>query len=192
MYNSCMKFVKINKKNIMLATKMQIEIFNDEKECAYLHYLNSFISKKDYYIVYENNEVVGISGLYIDEFTQEKGVVWLGWFGVAPAFRGKGFGRKILEQTIERAKKKGFDILRLYTSPTNLTACNLYNKVMDICENYMLEGVKDCIVYSLSLKENLIVSKLGKKYLGIKWHEKEQKEGLKLFKRRLNENWDRY
>ena len=27
------------------------------------------------------------------------------------------------------------------------------------------------------------VPKLGEKYLGIKWHEKEQKEGLKLYKR---------
>lgn len=29
-----MKFVKISKKNIMLATKIQIDIFNDENECA--------------------------------------------------------------------------------------------------------------------------------------------------------------
>lgn len=28
-----MKFVKISKKNIMLATKIQIDIFNDENEC---------------------------------------------------------------------------------------------------------------------------------------------------------------
>ena len=187
-----MKFVKISKKNIMLATKIEMEIFNDEKECAYLHYLNSFISKKDYYIVYENNEVVGITGLYIDEFTQEKGVVWLGWFGVVPAFRCNGYGHKILNFTIEKAKKKGFDILRLYTSSTNLSACRLYNKVMDICEVYTLEGLQDCLVYSLSLKENLSVHKLGKKYLGIKWHAKEQKEGLKLYRRRMNENRDRY
>ena len=32
--NSFMKFVKISKKNIMLATKIQIDIFNDENECA--------------------------------------------------------------------------------------------------------------------------------------------------------------
>ena len=187
-----MKFVKISKKNIMLAPKIQIEIFNDEKECAYLHYLNSFISKKDYYIVYENNEIVGITGLYIDEFTQEKGVVWLGWFGVVSAFRGKGYGRKILDFTIDKAKKKGFEILRLYTSSTNLTACNLYNKAMDIREIYTFEGQQNCLVYSLSLKENLIVHKLGNQYLGIKWHEKEQKEGLKLYKRRLNENRNRH
>ena len=187
-----MKFVKISKKNIMLATKIQIEIFNDEKGCAYLHYLNSFISKKDYYIAYENNEVVGITGLYIDEFTQEKGVVWLGWFGVVSAFRGKGYGRKILDCTIDKAKKKGFKILRLYTSSTNLTACNLYNKVMDIRETYTFEGSQNCLIYSLSLKENSIVHKLGEQYLGIKWHEKEQKEGLKLYKRRLNENRSRH
>lgn len=29
-----MKFVKISKKNLMLATKIQTDIFNDENECA--------------------------------------------------------------------------------------------------------------------------------------------------------------
>lgn len=29
-----MKFVKISKKNIMLATEIQLYIFNDENECA--------------------------------------------------------------------------------------------------------------------------------------------------------------
>ena len=183
-----MKFVKINKSNIMLATKIQIEIFNDEKECAYFHYLNSFTSKKDYYIVYENNKIVGITGLYVDEFTQEKGVVWLGWFGVMPEYRRKGLGKKILELTIEMAKKKGFDTLRLYTLSTYIPACHLYNEVMDICEEYRLEKLENCLIYSLSLRENVKVQKLGEKYLGMIWREKEQKEGLKIYKMKLKEN----
>ena len=66
-----MKFELITKDNIMLATNIQLRIFKDENECAYLHYLNSFICNKDYYIVYKANEPVGITGLYIDEFTQD-------------------------------------------------------------------------------------------------------------------------
>ena len=126
-----MRFELIDKNNIMLATKTQLEIFKSNSECAYLHYLNSFVSQKDYFLVYDKGNIVGITGLYIDEFTQEDGVVWLGWFGVVPEYRNMGYGRRILEKTIELAKKRKKKILRLYTSADNERAHGLYNKVMD-------------------------------------------------------------
>ncbi len=153
-----MKFELITKDNLLLATEIQLKIFNNVKCCAYLHYLNSFICKKDYYIVYEKGEPIGITGLYVDEFTQEEGVVWLGWFGILPEFRKKGYGQKILEETILLAKDNGFSILRLYTEKENLSACRLYNKIMDICEDYTKESVVGCIVYSKALNNEKVKS----------------------------------
>ena len=182
-----MRFKIIDKNNIMLATKIQLEIFGSNSECAYLHYLNSFISKKDYFLVEDKNKIVGISGLYIDEFTQEDGVIWLGWFGVLPEFRCLGYGQKILEKTIELAKKRKKKILRLYTSTDNTNARKLYDKIMDICQPYDIEKEK-CMIYSKSLNDEKVKEFENNQYLGIDFHDEEQKEGYKMYLRRLNEN----
>lgn len=181
-----MKFELITKDNIMLATNIQLRIFKDENECAYLHYLNSFICNKDYYIVYKANEPVGITGLYIDEFTQEDDVVWLGWFGVLPEYRNKGLGCEILLKSLELAKDKGFKVLRLYTSKNNQSACNLYDKLMDFVEEYTRENITGGIVYSKSLISNISASKFSNQFLNLKWHDLEQKEGYKLYRQEIN------
>lgn len=181
-----MRFELIDKNNVLLATKIQLQIFGSKSECAYLHYVNSFISKKDYFLVYDKNKIVGITGLYIDEFTQEDGVVWLGWFGVLPEYRRLGYGQKILEKTIGLAQKRNKKILRLFTSTNNESAHKLYDKIMDICEPYDLEKEK-CLIYSKSLNSEK-VKKFGSQYLGIDFHNKEQKEGYNMFLRRLHEN----
>ena len=184
-----MRFELINKENVMLATKVQLEIFGSKSECAYLHYINSFVSQKDYFLVYDKDKIVGITGLYIDEFTQEDNVVWLGWFGVLPKFRHLGYGQKILEKTIELAKKRNKKILRLYTSVDNPSAHKLYDKIMDICEPYDLEKEK-CLIYSKSLSGEKVKEFGSGQYLGLDFRNKEQKEGYKMFLRRLHENRD--
>ena len=181
-----MEFVKITKLNINQATDIQLNIFKDKKECAYLHYLNSFISKKDYYIVFKENQPVGITGLYIDEFTQEQGVVWLGWFGVLPENRNKGLGSEILIETLKLAKKKGFNTLRLYTSKDNFSACKLYNRIMDFCEDYTQENIDGAVVYSKSLRENQTAVKFNNKFLNLRWHDLEQEEGYNLYLKEIN------
>ncbi len=70
-----MKFVDITKDNLLLATEIQMKIFSEE-DCAFLHYLYSFINIKKYFLVYENDKIIGITGIYEDEFTQESGTAW--------------------------------------------------------------------------------------------------------------------
>ena len=180
-----MKFELITKENINKATDIQLKIFNDKKACAYLHYLNSFICKKDYYIVYKDNQPVGITGLYIDEFTQEDGVAWLGWFGVLPEHRMKGIGYEIIMQTIKLAEEKGFHTLRLYTNKDNFSARKLYDKVMDFCEVYTQDNDLETVIYSKSLKKNRSAEKFNNKFLNLKWHDLEQEEGYKLYTKEI-------
>lgn len=77
----------------------------------------------------EAGTVVGVTGLYtrtVDEPT----IVWLGWYAVHPLYRGKGYGREILEWTMNEARKRGFKIMRLYTSDleSEATAQIVYEK----------------------------------------------------------------
>lgn len=174
-----MQFVDISKDNLLLATEIQMEIFSEE-DCAYLHYLYSFINVKKYFLVYENNDIIGITGIYEDEFTQENDVAWVGWYGVLANYRGKGYGKQILLKTIELAKKEGYKIIRLYTESTNVPACALYDKIMDFKETYSKENIPNVLVYSKSLYRE-ICPKFNNKYLGLKFHLMEQEEGYKMY-----------
>lgn len=176
-----MKFIDISKDNLLLATKIQMQIFSEE-DCAYLHYLYSFINPeaKKYFMVYENREIIGITGIYEDEFTQEADTVWVGWYGVLPKYRGQGYGERILMETIELAAKSGYKFIRLYTESANVPACRLYDKVMYFKETYCKENIPDILVYSKSLCSETC-PKFDNKYLGLNLHLKEQEEGYKMY-----------
>ena len=156
-----MDFVLVNFTNYKKAIEIQNKIF--PKEDGTLNILASldrdlFIKKTGmnyeddnvkYYIVYDNNEEIGITGLYYYDNTS----AWFAWFGVLPDKRRKSYGEKILEQTIELAKQKGFRTMRLYTDAIdNANAIKLYEKLGFVGEKYSAEDlVYDCYIYSKSL-----------------------------------------
>jgi GNAT superfamily N-acetyltransferase len=63
----------------------------------------------------KENRVLGTTGLYQTSKDQAE-AVWLGWMSVRPAYRGKGIGQKLLDFSIDEAKKDNVDYLRLFTS----------------------------------------------------------------------------
>lgn len=95
-----MHFIEVTQQNLKLAYTIQKEIFSDSPDI--LHIKNS-IDNNDpgyaYWIVYENETAIGISGIYTVEADRDS--VWLSWYGVLPKWRSKGFGRKILLESIE-------------------------------------------------------------------------------------------
>lgn len=63
----------------------------------------------------KENRVLGTTGLY--QTAKDQGeALWVGWMSVRPAFRGKGVGQKLVDFSIDEAKKQNVDYLRLYTS----------------------------------------------------------------------------
>jgi GNAT superfamily N-acetyltransferase len=59
------------------------------------------------------DEVIGICGLYslAPHSTKE---LWLGWFGIIPELRNKGYGREVMELLYSEAKKVGCEQLMSY------------------------------------------------------------------------------
>jgi GNAT superfamily N-acetyltransferase len=91
--------------------------------------LSEISSVKTYWVAVERDgETVGITGLYKD--SHNKDTIWLGWFGVHPGYRRRGIGSTLLEFTIKEAKRRGFSILKLYTSSgeNEKAAHGLYKK----------------------------------------------------------------
>ena len=70
-----------------------------------------------YFVMLDNitHKVIGTTGLY-KHTTDPKDLVWLGWYCIDPAYRGKGLGSYLLQWTIDLAKDEGYSVLKLYTS----------------------------------------------------------------------------
>lgn len=86
-------------------------------------------SDKQYWLaVNHQGAIVGITGLYEDY--KDNNVVWLGWFGVHPQHRRHGLGSMLLEFAISEAIKRGFSVLKLYSSfdENERAAHHLYRK----------------------------------------------------------------
>lgn len=63
----------------------------------------------------ENGTICGTTGLYSMKKDFDE-AIWLSWFCVAPTRRGQGIGKRLIEFSIEEARRRGKKYLRLYTS----------------------------------------------------------------------------
>jgi len=75
----------------------------------------------------QTGRLVGTTGLYA--YTRDAAeTVWLAWFCVDPEMRRRGIGSRLLDFTIQEARRTGRQYLRLYTSdrPNEAAAQLLY------------------------------------------------------------------
>ena len=77
----------------------------------------------------EDGKICGTTGLYSEKEDFHE-AIWLSWFCVDPAYRGRGIGAQLLEFSIEAARGYDKKYLRLYTSddPGEAAAQFLYEK----------------------------------------------------------------
>jgi len=122
---------KLEKKDIDILHKKLNKLTVKDKELFHPHpftkeALTDLLTKNyDYYfLMKKNGEIVGYSmlrtfGKY--EIPTYGQVIW-------KENRGKGYGSKILKETLKRAKKIGFKNVKLKVYPGNKIAYNLYVK----------------------------------------------------------------
>lgn len=182
-----LNYKEITEENILFATHLEMQIF--PSSCGYFSYLKAYENGAPYFLAYLNNEAFGITGLYEEERLGEKGTVWLGWYGILKNYRGRGLGKAILLDTIKEAENRKYETLRLYTSEKLCPeACILYDKVMDLGENYTVEE-KDLKrkVYSKSLNGKP-VKPWENKFLYLEENHKEEEQANKFYIKLLNKN----
>ena len=195
-----LKFVKITKENIDLATEFQMSIFSSE--CGYKHFLISLGSQYEYfsyYLVYLESTLIGITGIYSFEPVEETNSLWLGWFGIEEKHRRLGYGKEVLLKTFDMVKdyaKKDSNIkyFRLYTSSTqNPIACNLYREIMDIeeeynCPNdYNYEGT--CLIFSKVIDSKYPMEKWNNRFLNLNRIIEQEIVGDLEYKKKKKERW---
>jgi RimJ/RimL family protein N-acetyltransferase len=131
------------------------------------------IKKADYYdllryfiIKTERGDSIGIIGLY--SYHDYPDDAWIGWFGILPEYRGKGFSKMALAKLERHARSLGFKSIRLYLyEGENAAADGLYKNGGFFSEPYRgKDGIPghDIYIYSKSLS-GFKVPEWGGKYL---------------------------
>jgi GNAT superfamily N-acetyltransferase len=82
-------------------------------EVAYKMAIEQQNPRFSYYLARDTEKIVGITGHDPAEHGQPE--MWLGWFGVLPAERRKGYGSKILLATCEIIGGFGISLLNIYS-----------------------------------------------------------------------------
>lgn len=168
-----LQYIKVDLTNFDIAFNIQKQIWPNSPD------YNTFVDKaKNYsesnvsYIVFYQNSPIGITGVYTEEIDKES--IWLDWFGVLEAYRGNGFGKKILLDTIEYCKNLNqFKFFRLDTTYfEGRPAIFLYDNVMTFKEEYTIEDTDTIkhhwLIYTYSF--NGIHKYWNNQYLGLSEH----------------------
>ena len=185
-----MRYELIDQNNLILATRVQLEIFPDEiAYCAYKKSIEDEHKNYRYYLVYKESVIIGITGLYIEDRYSDS--IWIGWYGVLENYRLHGFGEKILLDTFNMAKewaleKGNISYIRLYTSyRDNPIAQILYKKYMTTVENYNntsdINFDNTCLIYSRTINESENVELWNNRFLNLKYGDEMIVDGFKEF-----------
>lgn len=163
-------YKKITKNNIDIAYSIQKSIWPESPD--YDIFLDKINNPSDNFIswlVYHNSDIIGITGVYVEDLDNES--IWLDWFAILPQYRKKGYGRKVLLDTINYCKKlKKYSYFRIDTTYyENRPALFLYDEIMELCENYTVENTDDqnykYLIYTYALHGK--IKPWNNRYLGL-------------------------
>lgn len=169
-YNMNLKYEKIDKNNIDIAYDIQKNIWPEDPD--YNDFLDKIENSSDdniSWLVYDNREIIGITGVYIEDEDNES--IWLDWFAILPQYRRRGYGKKVLLDTIDYCKKLNkYLYFRVDTTYyENRPALFLYDEVMDLREDYTTEDTDDkkyeYLIYTYALQGK--AKPWNNRYLGL-------------------------
>lgn len=164
-------YIKLNRDTIDIAFNIQKSIW--PKDPDYKDLCDKATNSSDnncFFLVYDKQKLVGITG--VDVFKEYPDTIWLDWFAILPQYRKKGYGKRVLLDTINYCKSlrryKSFRVETTYYK--NRPALFLYDKVMHYKERYTIEDTEDnktqTLIYTYVLSGKL--EPWNNKYLGLK------------------------
>ena len=152
-------YLPLSSENINEATKLVRSVFLDDfngqegidayksslnKEKYKSYFDSHYLETLEYFVVKNSSSenIIGVTVLYTRNIDSQD-IIWLGWYCLSEQERGKGFGREILEWTMNKAREKGYTKMKLYTStdPNEATAQILYEKLgFKVVDEELKEG----------------------------------------------------
>jgi len=105
-----------------------------------------FVPHKSFWLIDENNNVVGTSNLRFELTDSLKQIGGHIGYGVKPSERGKGYATTILAETLLEAKKQGIDKALITVNKTNTASANVIKKNGGVLDSEsFVEGVKGLV-----------------------------------------------
>lgn len=95
-----------------------------------------FVMKLDGKII---ANIMYVKSKLIDENGGEKIVLTFGPLGVLPEYQRQGYGKRLLEHSLEKAKAFGYEAVAIFGNP----------------ENYVTSGFKSCKKYNVAISEGV-------------------------------------
>lgn len=94
-----LKYKLLNLENLETAYNIQKEIWPDDPDYNDLYdKATNTADDNCFFLVYDNDNLIGITGVDVDDRFLD--TIWLDWFVIFPEFRRKGYGKKVLQDTI--------------------------------------------------------------------------------------------
>lgn len=166
-----LKYEILNLDNLDTAYQIQKTTWPDDPDYGDLYDKATNPSDDNcFFLVYDKNNLIGITG--VDVFKEYPDTIWLDWFTILPKYRRKGYGKKVLLDTIEYCKTlnkyKNFRVETTYYE--NRPAVFLYDKIMMLKEDYTIEDTdtlkNNTLIYTYPLNGPLEL--WNNKYLGLR------------------------
>lgn len=138
-----LKIKNLNKKDISACVKiaLETEASSSGKEAKKIMEYSLAPGIKplnpNYYVLFLNNKIIGVSGLYYD-YEDPKDIMWMDYFAVLPEFQRHGYGTKMLKNLEKICKKRKTRMLCVFTDKEGALKFYKINgfKVCGKIENY--------------------------------------------------------
>jgi len=102
---------------------------------SFQYIFNDLLDKGIVYVYEETGNAIGMFKLVPLQYRCSH-IAYLGGFAVHPAFAGKGYGKKLLQEIIQLGKELGLLRIELSAATSNHKAISIYEKV-----GFVKEGV---------------------------------------------------
>lgn len=122
--------VPVNETMLQEILRIQAEGFDSKNQEKLLKYSKKL--RKIFYVIKNQDKVAGYCIYYLKpelsfKGLKKKSVVYS--IAIDKKFRGMGYGRKILEESIKEMKLNGISSILLYVNVNNIPAIKLYEKI---------------------------------------------------------------
>lgn len=146
-----------------------------------------FISELDF-VVELDGQVIGnimyTKSALVDENGAEKEILTFGPVSIAPEFQRMGYGKRLIEYSLEKAAEMGHEAVVIFGSPANYIPCGFKS-----CKKYNIslsDGTYPCAMLVKELKQDALS---GKKWIyrespAYSFDEKDAEEFDKQFEKR--------
>ena len=125
-------------KNLMLialesdptAFSVSFDEYNSKSDSWWRDYVGPFVYQDSHQmvLVYDEDQLVGFSGLVFDNRERKSHVGSVVWFFVDETYRGKGIGKELLQHVIQLAKDHEIEKLSLMVNENQSIALQIYKK----------------------------------------------------------------